>query len=119
MLSAGLPCSAPSSFTFENFQRAIGHVAKNLRVATLRIGRQSARQVNRVAEMNVSRRFVGSRNTHIAQHRDDRRIFKVVAPENLNRVERLQAPEPCWDRRAASPDRSSPPWDENQEDSGE
>src|SRR5208282_5680956 len=74
----------------ENLRLTVGQVPEHLRVVSFRIRRKSARQMDGVAQMNLTRRGVGPRSTYLAPNRNRRRILKIKPAENSNGIQGME-----------------------------
>ena len=90
MFSVGSPASASAQIDAEDFEFAVRQISENLRVFFLRVGRQSARQMNRIAQLYLPGGPIGSWRAHISPHRDDRRVLEIEPAEDAHRIHRMQ-----------------------------
>src|SRR5579872_989989 len=86
----GIPGESGAQIGTNNFEFAIGSLAKDLSVCQLRVHSCVPSHEDRVAQMDGAVGNVISRITHFPSHGHDRWIFEVVAAENTDGVKRLK-----------------------------
>src|SRR5712692_7093401 len=86
----GIPRKGFAEIDAQNFHRAVGLRAEELRGIERSILRDPSCQINRVPQVRLARSTILPRLANFTANPDFRRGLKIVTAEDANRIERLQ-----------------------------